>query len=457
MKNYKDLLKKLTPMNRVHIGEETRKAYKILKKFYPKSKYLRFSSYEKYNYWEIPPEWEVDYARLIDEDGQVIVDYKRDGFLSLFSYSPSFHGKVRLHELNKHLFSNPLLPDAYPFYFRNMYNFRNAVWGFSIPYNKRKNLKKCEYSVEIKTSFKKSELEMLEDTVHGKLKDSILMVGHFDHPAQCADGLMGCIAAHEIIKRLRQKEKTKLTYRALSTIEIIGSVFYSKFVKKKKIKEGLVTALSGIKGPLVFAKSLNENSYIDRVFSHLLSYIKKTKVVGFRDAVGNDEIAFDVHGVNVKCSSLMRWPYKYYHSDLDNFDKFNESSFENYIDIIMKAIHVIENNYIIKLNIKGLPKLASKELSLYISPDSMSGMIQESNELEKKINKIYTNNNKKNNDLKKLNKLMILLPGLANGKNTILDVSERCSLPFELVEIYINLWTEKKLLKKIWKNPLVSK
>ena len=52
MKNYKDLIKKLTPMNRVHIGEETRKAYKLLQKFYPKSKYLRFSSYEKYNYWE---------------------------------------------------------------------------------------------------------------------------------------------------------------------------------------------------------------------------------------------------------------------------------------------------------------------------------------------------------------------------------------------------------------------
>ena len=122
----------------------------------------------------------------------------------------------------------------------------------------------------------------------------------------------------------------------------------------------------------------------------------------------------------------------------------------------MKAIHVIENNYIIKLNINGLPKLASKELNLYISPGSMSGMSQESNELEKKINKIYTNNNEKNNDLKKLNKLMVLLPGLADGKNTILDVSERCSLPFELVEIYINLWTEKKLLKKIWKNPLAS-
>ena len=51
---------------------------------------------------------------------------------------------------------------------------------------------------------------MAEQIHLGKNKDSLLLVGHFDHPQMCLDGLVGCLAGHEAISRIK-KIKTKLT------------------------------------------------------------------------------------------------------------------------------------------------------------------------------------------------------------------------------------------------------
>ena len=49
---------------------------------------------------------------------------------------------------------------------------------------------------------------MAEDVHYGKIDDSFLFVGHFDHPQMCLDGLVGCLAGHELIHRLK-KQQTK--------------------------------------------------------------------------------------------------------------------------------------------------------------------------------------------------------------------------------------------------------
>ena len=140
-------------------------------------------------------------------------------------------------KLLKKIVNNPSKPNATIFHFRNQYNFWKTNWGFSLPYNIHKNLKKGEYKVDINTSFFKGKLEMAEQIHKGKLGDSFLLVGHFDHPQMCLDGLVGCLAGHEAISRLKNT-KTNLTYRMLSTVEIIGSVFYAKYhAKKNKIQQ----------------------------------------------------------------------------------------------------------------------------------------------------------------------------------------------------------------------------
>ena len=46
---------------------------------------------------------------------------------------------------------------------------------------------------------------MAEDVHVGKMNDSFLFVSHFDHPQMCLDGLVGCLAGHELLNRLRKK------------------------------------------------------------------------------------------------------------------------------------------------------------------------------------------------------------------------------------------------------------
>ena len=54
-------------------------------------------------------------------------------------------------------------------------------------------------------------MEMAEQVHQGTKKESILFVGHFDHPQMCLDGLVGCLAGHEVLERLKGKKPDILT------------------------------------------------------------------------------------------------------------------------------------------------------------------------------------------------------------------------------------------------------
>ena len=102
------------------------------------------------------------------------------------------------------------------------------------------------------------------------LKDSFLFVGHFDQPQMCLDGLVGCLAGHELIRKLRKK-KTRLTYRMLSTVEIIGSVFYTQYhAKKNKIRQALFISSPGAPQTISYQKTFSKDNEIDKITAHAL-------------------------------------------------------------------------------------------------------------------------------------------------------------------------------------------
>ena len=85
---------------------------------------------------------------------------------------------------------------------------------------------------QLKLSYKKNMLCAYYKK-KGGIKDTLLLASHFDHPYQANDGIVGSIAAFEVIKRLTKK--TKLSYAALAAPEIVGSVFFANRYSKKKI------------------------------------------------------------------------------------------------------------------------------------------------------------------------------------------------------------------------------
>ena len=158
------LIKKIAPLNRALVSPGIDEGFSILEKNYEIS-LLEFETGDFLNGWEVPPSWIVNEAKITHVDtGKVILNFENESPLSLFTYSPSFNGIFVLKELKRHILTDPEMPDDYVFHFRNGYNFKNPIWGFTMPYNRFKNLEKGKYEIKINTEFKPSKMKMALST-----------------------------------------------------------------------------------------------------------------------------------------------------------------------------------------------------------------------------------------------------------------------------------------------------
>jgi len=108
----------------------------------------------------------------------------------------------------------------------------------------------------------------------------------------------------------------------------------------------------------------------------------------------------------------------------------------------------LENNSNFKSVISTAPCLSHHELNLYFTKGKMSFLDEKnffSSELTKNLNQdqiAIINKNPKN-----CYELMNLTFQMADGSYDILDLSEKCNLPFRFVFNYLNLVKKKKLIK----------
>ena len=459
-------LKVLIPMRRYLNNSGIHESFLILKKYYPNLKLLKFHKNEKCGLWKVPLSWNVKIGKLIDPRGRKIADYFRNP-LELYSNSISFSGKINKKNLIKHLYSDKKRPSLTPFHFRNQFREHVKEWGFCIPFNKRKKLPKGKYTVKIKTTFTKRDMNCAFLSHAGRSSKTLLLTSHFDHPFQANDGIVGSIAAYEIIKNLK-KTKTKISYAALAVPEIIGSIFFvKKFAKRENIKQAIMLSLCGVKSNFVYSKTSKNNTFIDRAIKHILKFKKKKhQVVNFREIIGADEIAFDNVISNIPCGSLYRWPYKYYHSDKDNIQNVDKKNFIEYCKVINELIYIIENNSVFINKFNNLPKLSDPKINLYISPrfwkKKNSQLLIDKNyqsASDKEFDKVLDFINDK--ELKKacidssqnIDLLQSLMMTKSDGKTSCMDLAEKCNMPFLFVNTYLDMWQKKNLIKKKWINP----
>jgi aminopeptidase-like protein len=215
--------------------------------------------------------------------------------------------------------------------------------------------------------------------------------------------------------------------------------------------------MPGTNAPLVYAKSATGRSVIDRVTTHLLEHeYVDCKIVGFRESIGNDEIALDVAGVNIPCGSLIQWPYEHYHTDGDTEDKICKFDFERYVDFILEIIKVLENNARLVPKFDGLPCLAEPSINLYLVPPKNCLSDLEDNMTFSVLLRQIDSDEKRRKTLKygrRLEHLRNLIPALADGKITTLEIAEHSGVPFFLVDAYVDLFVNAGLLEKRWVNP----
>ena len=453
--DYLELIKEIWELDRVHSSPQMRKAYSKVASFYEGATLLEYPAGAKcgaMGSWTVPQSWKVNHAMLKGPSGETVCSYDETP-LRLFAYSPAFKGSVSLEELNGHLMSNPLRPNAIPFHFRNQYRPWERDWGFCLTENEKQNLVEGDYFVDIDVEFVDDPMVQLEMTKEGETDKRILFVGHFDHPAMINDGLAGCIAANEVIRRLAGR-KTRFTYVSLNAVEIVGSTAYCSFEKEKikKTEEALFVALAGNEAPFAYQTSnYPQGSLIDRVIKHMLKWRQPEALIGgFREIMGNDEISFETPGVSIPCGSILRWPLEEYHTSDDNFENFSPEAMEETIAFLLDFVEILEENKIVEPLFEGLPCFSHPDLDLYLPPAFMSQMRQDHKSDDRLTMGLSPNEIeflKENPDAP--NQFMNKLPSALSRSEPIdvLSLSEDCGMPFRFVSNYLSVLSEKNLLK----------
>ena len=205
------------PLNRVVCSNDYDKTIEYLQEVLP-FKVIEYHAGDEYNGWVIPPKWDVREAKII-KDGKVIYDGKWHP-LAVISLSRSFHGKVELEELKKHLHYDHRYDDSITFHFRQLFRSWSRDWGFCVPKIFYDSLQEGEYEIIIETEESDGVLKILEYTHQGSLDETFILC-RSHHPGVANDGLAGSVVGIGSLNALL--EKTKFTYKLVLVQGIIGS------------------------------------------------------------------------------------------------------------------------------------------------------------------------------------------------------------------------------------------
>ena len=360
---------KLFPITRSLTGEGVKKTLNIIQKELPKLKIKKFKSGTKVFDWNIPEEWNVTDAYVIDKYNNRIIDFKTNN-LHLVGYSIPIKKNITKKELFKNLYFLKNQPKAIP-YITSYYKRR---WGFCISYNEYKILDK-RYSLNDKFKIvinsnlnKKGNLNYGELILKGKSKKEILISTYICHPSMANNELSGPIVSMGLINYFKNK-KLNYTLRFVFIPETIGSISYlSKNLKylKENVIGGYNLSCIGDERQhsCMFSKYQNSPSDEAVIEAYKLLNIKNYKVYSFLKR-GSDERQYNSPGIDLKISSIFRTKYgEYpeYHTSLDNFNLVTLKGCVGGFNVARKSIEILLERIYPKCKIMCEPQMGKRGL-----------------------------------------------------------------------------------------------
>lgn len=354
---------RLWPLLRSLTREGVRRTHNILSEIVPLSRFEVPTGTAVLD-WQIPKEWIVRSAYVVDPLGRRILDVERNN-LHLVNYSIPFRGRVPKSEFERHLHSKPDMPAAVPY----VTSYYEPRWGFCLRHDERLALPEGDYEVVIDTELADGALTLSEAFLKGESHKEILISTYTCHPSLANNELSGPLVASFLYQALSKRSQRRLSYRFVFAPETIGSIAYLSF-RGRHLKEhlvgGLVLTCIGDRGPFTYKRSREGNSVMDRACAiYLRHHFPDTVCVDFYPH-GSDEKHYCSPGFNLPIGALMRTsPDKYaqYHTSLDNkefisFDKLAEA-----VDVIANVLEVIDRNATyVNLFPFGEPRLGARGL-----------------------------------------------------------------------------------------------
>lgn len=355
--------KDLFPIGRSLMGEGVRETLAYLKKELPELQIGSVPTGEKVFDWEVPDEWVIRDAYIIDPDGHKILEYKKNN-LNLVGYSEPVNTELTLDELQSHLYSIEDMPDAIP-YVTSYYKRR---WGFCIEHRKRIALKPGNYRVVVDSEFIKGQLNYGEAILPGESSEEIFLSTYICHPSMGNNELSGPVVTLGLLQWIKSLPKRRYTYRAVFIPETIGSIAYlSRYgdEMKEKVRAGFVLTCVGDNLAYSFMPSRKGITYADKVAEYVFSDMNiPYNKYSFLQR-GSDERQYCSPAFDLPVVSLMRSKYgtfKEYHTSLDNLDFISPEGLYGGFAVNQACIVCIENNFTYKVTTSCEPKMDKRGL-----------------------------------------------------------------------------------------------
>jgi aminopeptidase-like protein len=309
--------------------------------------------------WQIPLEWNVEDAAVIDADGRRVVDFAAHN-LHLVSYSEPMQTSLSLQDLLPRLHVLPEHPEWIPY--RTSYYRRD--WGFCMRARERAALRPGRYRIEIKTSLAPGSLSYGELLLRGRTREEVLFFTHVCHPSLANDNASGMAVATALAEWIAAAPR-RLTYRFVFAPGTIGSLTWLKRNEPRlaRVRHALVLALLGDPGKLTYKRSRRESSEIDAIASYALG--EDAVVVPFTP-YGYDERQLCSPGFDLPAGRLTRsvnGGYPQYHTSADDLSFITPESLEGSLEACQRIVEVMETNRrYVNLKPKGEPKLGDRGL-----------------------------------------------------------------------------------------------
>jgi len=358
------LAKTIFPLNRSLTGNGVRETLRIIKEIIPELKISEVKSGTKAFDWIIPDEWNIESAYIIGPDGKKICDYSENN-LHLVGYSEPVSKKIKLQELQLHLYSLPEQPDAIPY----VTSYYEDKWGFCLSQNDRNNLVDGDYDVLIKGSKSRGSLTYGDLVLKGRSKKEILFSTYICHPSMANNEISGICVSAFLAKWISEKPDRYYTYRFIFIPETIGSIYYLSKHKKhlqKRVVAGFNVTCIGDDRNYSFLPSRNGKTISDRIAKHVLGKIDPSfKIYSWKDR-GSDERQYSAPKIDLPIATIMRTKYgEYpeYHTSLDALGTVvTKEGLEGGLAALKNTILCIEANYYPVVSTFGEPQLSKRDL-----------------------------------------------------------------------------------------------
>jgi len=312
--------------------------------------------------WEVPLEWNIEDAAILDADGRRVVDFRRHN-LHILNYAEPVSLTLPLEELRPRLYSLPQHPDWIPY--RTSYYRRN--WGFCLAHRTLEDLRSARYRVQIDSSLERGALSYGECLIPGRTRREVLFFTHVCHPSLANDNTSGIAVATGLAKWIASTPR-RFSYRFVFAPGTIGSLCWLKRNESdlRRVEHGLVLGLLGDPASFTYKRSRRGDADIDRIVPFALAGIEPASRVIEFEPYGYDERQLCSPGFNLPVGRLTRSVndgYPQYHSSADNLDLISAERLQRSLDALKRIVEVVEGNRrYVNLLPKGEPRLGKRNL-----------------------------------------------------------------------------------------------